>query len=89
MAAGCPVIGANTGGIPEIIRDGENGLLVQPRNPTAIANAVLALAAEETQLRRDVIEQAHLTAERYNVAAHVEHIQALYDSLLDPLEAKL
>ncbi|HEX4054943.1 MAG TPA: glycosyltransferase family 4 protein [Tepidisphaeraceae bacterium] len=40
MAAGVPVIGTNVPGIRDVIRDGENGLLVPPRNPQALANAI-------------------------------------------------
>ncbi len=43
MACGLPLVGTRVGGIPEIIRDGESGLLVEPRNPEAIAAAVLRL----------------------------------------------
>jgi len=38
-----PVIGARTGGIPELLNDGPTGLLVPPKDPAAIANAVIAL----------------------------------------------
>jgi glycosyltransferase involved in cell wall biosynthesis len=40
MAAGRPVIGSNTGGIPELIRDGDNGILIDPHMPTSLANAI-------------------------------------------------
>lgn len=40
MTAGLPVIASNTGGLPELVRHGETGLLVEPRNPQGIADAV-------------------------------------------------
>lgn len=43
MAAGLPVIGSCVGGIPEIIRDGETGLLVSPGDPEGLAEALLRL----------------------------------------------
>jgi glycosyltransferase involved in cell wall biosynthesis len=44
MAVGRPVIGANAGGIPEIIVDGETGLLVPPKSPVALAAKLVLLA---------------------------------------------
>ena len=42
--AGVPVIATRVGGIPEIIRDGQEGLLIEPRRPDQIAGAVIRLA---------------------------------------------
>ncbi len=48
MAAGLPVIGSDAGGIPEIITDGVNGLLVPPDNPARLADALVrALSSPE------------------------------------------
>ena len=43
----CPVIGTTVGGIPEVVEDGETGLLVPPMNPHAIANAIGRLLRDE------------------------------------------
>ncbi len=46
MAAGLPVVATNVGGIPEIVEERATGLLVPPRDPAALAEAVLALAGD-------------------------------------------
>jgi glycosyltransferase involved in cell wall biosynthesis len=40
LAVGCPVIATAVGGVPEVVRDGENGLLVPPRDPAALRAAI-------------------------------------------------
>ena len=40
LAVGCPVIATAVGGVPEVVRDGENGLLVPARDPEALAGAI-------------------------------------------------
>jgi glycosyltransferase involved in cell wall biosynthesis len=46
MATGLPCIATRVGGVPEWIEDGENGLLIPPRDPAALARAILALATD-------------------------------------------
>ncbi len=46
MAWGKPVIGCNTGGIPEIIDDGKNGILIQPDDKKALADAIIKLITD-------------------------------------------
>lgn len=48
MACGCPTIGTNAGGVPELINHGEDGLMVAPNNPQAIADEILRLAHDKT-----------------------------------------
>ena len=57
MACGVPVIGSNVGGIPDIISDGETGLLATPKDPDDLARKIIRLLSDET-LRKSVIENA-------------------------------
>jgi glycosyltransferase involved in cell wall biosynthesis len=47
LAVGTPVIATAVGGVPEVVRDGENGLLVPPGDVAAIAGAIDRLASDE------------------------------------------
>jgi glycosyltransferase involved in cell wall biosynthesis len=46
MARGIPTIGSNIGGIPEVIADGETGLLIPPGNTIALANAIETILSD-------------------------------------------
>src|SRR5829696_1962180 len=48
MACGRPVVATNVGGIPEVVIDGETGLLVPPRDPGAMAAALARLLADRS-----------------------------------------
>lgn len=51
QALGVPAIVTDVGGLPEIVRDGVTGLVVPPRNARALADAILALAADPERRR--------------------------------------
>jgi glycosyltransferase involved in cell wall biosynthesis len=50
MAAGVPVIATPVGAIPDVVADGIHGLLVAPRDPRALANALATLDADRERL---------------------------------------
>lgn len=52
MSCETPVIGVRTGGVPELIRDGVDGLMVPPQDPEAMAEAILKLAADPDMAMR-------------------------------------
>jgi glycosyltransferase involved in cell wall biosynthesis len=52
MASGVPVVATRVGGIPEVLSDGHNGILVPPESPAALAAAVRDLLADGPQRQR-------------------------------------
>jgi glycosyltransferase involved in cell wall biosynthesis len=52
QATGTPVIATRVGGVPEVIRDSETGLLVDPRRPSQLAKALDRLVTDETERTR-------------------------------------
>ena len=57
LAVGCPVIATEVGGIPEVVRDGENGLLVPPGDASALAAAIRRFFNDD-ELRSRLAEAA-------------------------------
>ena len=66
MAAGLPVISTAVSGIPELVRDGENGLLVPPEDPGALASALLRLATDVSLRDRLAAAGRETVAERFD-----------------------
>lgn len=64
MSCGRPVVATNIGGNNEVVSDGVNGLLVPPKNPEKIAQAILRLLDDET-LRKSIGNAARETIEKY------------------------
>ncbi len=65
MASGLPVIGSNSGGIPEIVHDGENGFLTREKDSMAIAQKINDLLTNREDYER-MSENAVLTAKGYD-----------------------
>lgn len=62
MASGCPVISTRVSGIPELIEDDEDGMLVEPRDPAALADAIQRLL-ESSELRQRLATRARVRIE--------------------------
>jgi glycosyltransferase involved in cell wall biosynthesis len=62
MACGLPLIGTTVGGIPEIISDGDSGLLVEPRDERALAGAMIRIL-EDQSLRTSLGREARRRVE--------------------------
>ena len=82
LAAGLPVIASRTGGLPELVSDGLNGLLVPPRDAKALNRAILELC-DDPDLRRRMGEHGRQRAEAFSLQRMVDKLDALYARLLN------
>ena len=82
-AAGVPVVSTRVGGVPELVADGETGLLVEPGDAVALSEAVGKLL-EDRELAERMGRRAHEIAhERFDIDAVVLRIEDAFDRLLD------
>jgi D-inositol-3-phosphate glycosyltransferase len=79
MARGLPVIATDCGGVPDIIADGENGLLVPPDEPRMLAGAIARLAQERDLMRRIRSAAVRTVSQQYTIERIVsqaeQHLQ--------------
>lgn len=73
MAAGLPIVATKVGGIPDIIEDGENGILVPPGDAGALAKAIQKVLINES-LRRNLVAKGRKFAETHTVKTMISHI---------------
>ncbi len=78
MAAGVPAIGTNINAIPELIDDGQTGLLVPPADPRRLAQGIETLL-EDSALRRRLGENSRERASRYfNASRNATQLEDLF-----------
>lgn len=83
MATGRPVIAADISGIPELIRTGVNGMLVDSTNPEQLA-ALIRTLAEDSQLRQRLGAAARrIVEEQFNVRSTVANLMELFERRVD------
>ena len=77
MDLGLPVVASRVGGLPEIVHDGENGILIEPQRPDQLEVAILSLA-DSPETRRRYGEHGRELAKGYSASAMAEKYLALY-----------
>lgn len=84
MACGLPVIASRVGGLPDLIADGVNGLLVEAGQVEQLSLAILELAREPS-LRRSMGQQSYRRAvEEYDFEQRVDQLVGIYTAVLSP-----
>lgn len=78
MAAGKPVIVTAVGGVPELVEDGVTGILVPPRDPEALAQAILRLAKDADLCQRMGKAAQQRALERFDIVRTAREYEALY-----------
>lgn len=82
-SCGVPIVATAAGGIPEIVRDGVNGLLVRPRDPSALAGAMVRLLSDREARQRLGAAGRRIVEDEFSIRAMVEGNLRVYDRLLD------
>lgn len=81
MAMGTPIVATRVGGIPEVLGEGETGLLVAPDDPAELAAAIERLLTDRA-LAGKIGEAGRRRASAYSADKMVADIESLYDTLL-------
>jgi O-antigen/teichoic acid export membrane protein/glycosyltransferase involved in cell wall biosynthesis len=84
LGSGIPAIASNLSGIPELVRHNETGLLVPPRDVTAIADAVLRMAGDQMFRQSCGAEGVELVLREFHVATNTARLLDLITSGLRP-----
>jgi len=78
MAAGCPIIATKVGGIELAITDGENGLLIEPRNSQLLTKNIITLL-NDNKLRASIIKNGYrIFKEKFSAQIMMERYEKLY-----------
>ncbi len=79
MGFGLPVIATRIGGNVEAISDGINGVLVPPKDPDAMAEAIISLLKDPSRAKNMAGESKKLYCEKFSAGIMVKKIEELYD----------
>jgi len=81
-ASGTPVVASRAGGIPDIVDDGETGLLVPPRDAHALAEAIIELIATPERRHWMGATARAKIAPQYSLENMVRQIETVYEEIL-------
>jgi glycosyltransferase involved in cell wall biosynthesis len=87
MAAGKTIVSTAVDGCREVLEEGVTGLLVPPRDPAALADA-LRRVVEDTDFARRLGDSARSASTRYDARECVRKIEALYDEVLEDMKRR-
>jgi glycosyltransferase involved in cell wall biosynthesis len=82
MAAAKPVVATRVGGVPDLVEDGVTGLLVERRDPEALAGAVATLLADPERARAMGKAGRERQRREFTIAATARRVEELYDELI-------
>jgi glycosyltransferase involved in cell wall biosynthesis len=88
LALGRPVIASRVGGIPELVRHGENGLLFSPGDAEGLRSAIARLAADRHRLR-EMGGQGKAAVEKLGLSAHIDALEAIYADAIGGTAARV
>ena len=81
MALGKAIVASSVGGIPDLVQDGKNGILVPPADPPRLAQAIISLLTDKSQTERMGAKGRYL-APTFSAELMLEKLEKLYGDLL-------
>ena len=78
MARGIPLIASNVGGLPDFVKDGENGLLFDPSDPANLVRAFDRLVALPPERVNAMVSAARATADQFTWRSVIDRLMRLY-----------
>lgn len=82
QAMGKPVVATAVGGVPSVVIDGETGRLVPPKEPAALATAILDVLGDPEKMASFGKGGRELVEEKYGLARMIERYEALYRDVI-------
>jgi glycosyltransferase involved in cell wall biosynthesis len=83
MAIGVPIVASHVGGIPEILEDSREAVLVPAKDPEALARAI-GVVAGSSELRAELIRAARVRVEtQFSIRSSAAKMREMYRSLTD------
>ena len=82
MALGKPVVATHSGGIPEIIHDGETGRLVAPANPEALAAGIVELLTHPERAKQMANQGRTVVRKKFSIETMVDKNIKVYQHIL-------
>ncbi len=82
MYSGLVVVASNVGGIPDILTDGENGVLVPPKDAKTLGNSIMRVIEDDEFAERIKVNGYKSVKEKYSCRASVERLVNIYNSLV-------
>jgi len=83
MASGKAIVASRVGGIPEVIKDGVNGILISPDNPTELAEALVGLINDPTKRVRLGTKAKETFYDRFTLQSMLRSYEEVYTDTLD------
>jgi len=82
MAAGKPVVATNGGGVPEIVEDGQTGILVPMGDVQAMAEAICQILSDPVRARAMGIRARKRVADHFTLEQTARRVEAVYEEIL-------
>lgn len=82
MAVGKPVIATEVGGIPEIVKHKENGMLVEPNNVNELVNAIMYMLNNKEEAKNMGEEGAKIISEKFRSEIVIDKLERIYEGVI-------